>query len=501
MNNNTRHPNPKAKKTPKRQNELGALTETQLNQALDKYKLLEPFLNGEKTLQHVCKENQLALRTASTWVALYREFGLSGLARKSRTDQGKRRSCTTEIEQFIEGLHLQKPHLSYASLYRQIQQYAKTHPTATIPSYRTFCSIIHQIPNPLRTLALEGQTVYKQQYDLLYIREAGQPNEIWQADHALLDILILNEKNDEGVRPWLTIIFDDHSRSIAGYELSFTAPSAMKTALALRHAIWRKKEPQWSICGIPSIFYTDHGSDFTSKHMEQVCIDLKIQLIFSTIGEPRGRGKIERFFLTLNQMLLSELEGYTGAKKAVPKLTLAELNTLIGSFILEYNQRPHSSTGQAPKLRWEAQGFLPRMPESLEQLDLLLMTVSKKRRIQRDGIRFQGLRYLDPVLADYVGVSVLIRYDPADLTTIRVFHKNHYLCRPICHDLDDQTVSLKEIQAARTLRRLSLQSEIKNRLSLVDAILLQQSPRPTENSLETKSKPTPKPKLKLYHED
>ena len=104
---------------------------------------------------------------------------------------------------------------------------------------------------------------------------------------------------------------DDYSRAIAGYELSFLSPSAIKTSLCLYHAIWRKKEPQWSICGIPSVLYTDHGSDFTSQHIEQVCVDLKIQLIFSQIGEPRGRGRIERFFRTLNQMLISELEGYT----------------------------------------------------------------------------------------------------------------------------------------------------------------------------------------------
>jgi hypothetical protein len=52
-------------------------------------------------------------------------------------------------------------------------------------------------------------------------------------------------------------------------------------ALALRQAIWRKEDPRWQICGIPSTFYTDHGSDFTSKHLEQVADDLNMALIFS----------------------------------------------------------------------------------------------------------------------------------------------------------------------------------------------------------------------------
>ena len=90
---------------------------------------------------------------------------------------------------------------------------------------------------------------------------------------------------------WLTIILDDHSRTVAGYLLFFTAPSVIQTALALRQAIWRKAEPGWHVCGIPQVLYTDHGSDFTSQHIEQVTADLKIRLIFSTVGKPRGRGK------------------------------------------------------------------------------------------------------------------------------------------------------------------------------------------------------------------
>jgi putative transposase len=53
------------------------------------------------------------------------------------------------------------------------------------------------------------------------------------------------------------------------------------------------------------------------------------------------------------------------------------------------------------------------MPESLERLDLLLLTVVKPRVVQRDGIRFQGVRYLDLTLAAYVGEPVTIRLRPA----------------------------------------------------------------------------------------
>ncbi len=61
----------------------------------------------------------------------------------------------------------------------------------------------------------------------------------------------------------------------------------------------RKADPRWHVCGIPSTFYTDHGPDFISKHMEQVAADLHMELIFSQVKVPRGRGKIERFFRTV----------------------------------------------------------------------------------------------------------------------------------------------------------------------------------------------------------
>src|SRR6266446_8970829 len=186
---------------------------------------------------------------------------------------------------------------------------------------------------------------------------------------------------------------DDYSRAIAGFSVNVEAPSTIQTALTLRQAIWRKSIPNWKILGIPATFYTDHGSDFTSHHLEQVSADLEMSLVFSEPGMPRGRGKIERFFRTINQMLLCGLPGYTPAGLPLDNtvLTFSAFEAQLQRFILEqYHQHPHSETGVPPQARWEGGGFLPRLPESLEQLDLLLLTVAKHRKVHPDGIRFQG---------------------------------------------------------------------------------------------------------------
>jgi putative transposase len=93
------------------------------------------------------------------------------------------------------------------------------------------------------------------------------------------------------------------------------------------------------------------------------------------------------------------------------------------------------------------------MPESLEALDLLLLTVATPRKVHRDGIRCHGLRYLDLTLAAYVGEQVTVRYDPRDLAEIRVFHQGRFLCRAVSAELAASTISLKDLQAARNRRR------------------------------------------------
>jgi putative transposase len=151
---------------------------------------------------------------------------------------------------------------------------------------------------------------------------------------------------------------------------------------------------------------------------------------------------------------------------------VSALEAELQRFILDqYHQRPHSETGEPPQARWEAGGFLPRLPESLEQLDLLLLTVAKSRKVRPDGIHFQGLRYLDLTLAAYVGESVIIRYDPREMAEIRIFHHNRFLCRAICAELAGETISLREIIQTRNRRRRELRDTLQDRSRTVEALL------------------------------
>jgi putative transposase len=427
---------------------------------------------------------------------------LAGLARKGRYDKDQRRLSVT-MHEFIEGLALQRPRLSVAAIYRKVAEAAATQ-GERVPSYSVVYRVIRKLKPALVTLAHEGTRAYCESFDLIHRREAEAPNAMWQADHTELDTLVRDEKGDAR-KPWLTIVLDDYSRAVAGYFLYFNEPSAIQTALALRQAIWRKAAPRWHICGIPEVLYIDHGSDFTSRHIEQVAADLKIRLIFSTAGKPRGRGKIERFFETLTQVLLPRLPGFCPGEKAPqgPRLTLEQLAKELEAFIVgEYHLAPHSTTKEPPQTRWEKGGFLPQMADSLEQLALLLLTVPTTRKVRSDGIHFLNFRYISPILAAFVGEKVLLRYDPRDMAEVRVFHDDKFICRAICQELAGETVALREIIQARDRQRRELRGMLAERRRVVDSLLeVKRWSIPEVPDPEPRERPRSTNKIKRYRNE
>lgn len=54
--------------------------------------------------------------------------------------------------------------------------------------------------------------------ELVLRRTAEEPNAMWQADHTVLDIIVL-AANGKPARPWLTVVLDDCSRTVCGYAM------------------------------------------------------------------------------------------------------------------------------------------------------------------------------------------------------------------------------------------------------------------------------------------
>ena len=188
---------------------------------------------------------------------------------------------------------------------------------------------------------------------------------------------------------------------------------------------------------------------------------------------------------------LPDLPGHLIAGKplSAPVLTLDELRARFEAFVCGvYHRRPHGSTGEPPITRWQKGGFPPAMPDSLEQLDMLLVHVPKPRKVLRDGIRLMGRRYVEPTLAAFVGEQVEAVYDPRDLTEIHVYHQGRFVCRALSSEHAGHP-SLRAIQRAR---RGAKERD-------------KQVPAPTEtfdgDQEDTASRPTTYRGLRLYAAD
>src|SRR5258707_5130410 len=483
---------------------LTSLSEEQRAEAYARFEMLRPALEEGVSQAQIARTHQLSKSAVQRWVRRYREQGLVGLVTTARKDKGKSRRLPEQAITLVEGLALQTPPRSAAAIHRQVVEIAKAQGWKP-PSYERVRQIIKSLDPALVTLAHQGAAAYREEFDLLYRREATHANAMWQADHTPLDVWLLDEAG-KPAKPYLTAIEDDYSRMIMGYRLSFQSATALTTALTRRQVIWRKDDPRWSACGIPSVFYTDHGSDFTSKHMEQIAADIRMELVFSEKGVPRGRGKVERFFRSVDQLFLQDVPGYSPKEyaEAEATLTLPDFDQRFRKWLLEdYHRRVHSETERQPKDRWEAGGFVPRMPASLEQLDLLLLTVGKSRRVQQDGIHFQNHRYMDITLAAFVKEEVLIRYDPADMGEIHVFYQDRFLCRAICAELSDRKVSLREIEQARTARRKQVRAELSTREAMVNRYVeMHHTPPPAPKTVVAEpAAVSARPRLKRYIND
>jgi len=224
--------------------------------------------------------------------------------------------------------------------------------------------------------------------------EAAEPNELWVGD-------ALHGPTVSGRKVYLFAFVDDCSRVATGYRWGHVEDT-LRLEAALRQGVAAR--------GVPARLYVDNGSPFASRQLLRACACLRIVLVHSTPGEPAGRGKVERFFRTVRDQFLVEVEA-RGA------LSLAELNRLFTAWVEGvYHPRPHGETGEAPLERFLRPGppSLPP-PEALREAFLW----SERRQVTKTATvsLFGNVYEVDAAL---VGCHVELVFDPFDLTSVEV---------------------------------------------------------------------------------
>lgn len=229
--------------------------------------------------------------------------------------------------------------------------------------------------------------------------EADRCNELWVGD-------ALHGPHVGGRKTYLFAFLDDRSRAVmaarfAHHEDTVRLAAALRPALASR--------------GVPTSIYVDNGSAFVDAWLLRACAVLGIKLVHSTPGRPQGRGKIERFFRTVREQFLVELDEQTAAQV----VDVAALNRMFTAWVeTVYHPRVHSETGAAPLRRWTdgVSDPLPRpTPAQLREAFLWSehRTVTKTATVSLHANHYQ----VDELL---VGRKVELVFDPFDLTELSV---------------------------------------------------------------------------------
>lgn len=248
----------------------------------------------------------------------------------------------------------------------------------------------------------------------------GKILERYEIDHTPIDVLVVCEKTRMVLgRPWLTLVIDRKSRMIAGFYLSFHAPSAYSVLYAMRMAILPKEELLksvdgikncWPVRGIPRLLATDNGMDLHSNALETFCHDAAMEILYCGVAHPEMKGAIERLFGTLSRSLFHILPGTVFANitqrgdypsEECAALDINQLTKILVKWIVDqYHCTPHRGLdGKTPLQVWledESRTDID-LPAYPRQLDLMVGHCAV-RTVFKYGVEYDCVRYNSPVL-------------------------------------------------------------------------------------------------------
>jgi putative transposase len=341
----------------------------------------------------------VAVRTLEDWWYAHERGGFGALHPKGRCDRGVPRKLKPELEALIVAQAKAQPAIPIKVLYRQWKQ---LHPS--LPSiYAVYAALRrHDLSQRSRYYllrqAISGPTK---------AFEAPLVNELWMVDFSPGPFLHLPGQK-KATPTHLCVLLDDHSRLVphAAYYLKADTRSFH---CSLKEAIRRR--------GLPRKLYTDQGGPFVNDHTRVICANLGIRLLHAKPYHAWSKGKIERFFHTLQQDFEATLR-LAGQQAS----SLEELNGRLADWLQTlYHVRHHEGIGMSPQQRFAQGSAQVRALDPHLDLDRLFYA-QELRRVRKDGtVRLDnGLYEVDLALR---GLEVRLRFDPWTLARVEVDYR------------------------------------------------------------------------------
>ncbi len=335
----------------------------------------------------------------------------------------------------------------YTKLWTREEQ---PHLLEQIPSYATFCRHIeNDITEGLKTLGRYGDKAFKDRY-APYIKrlyDNMESNEWWIADNHTFDVMTTDGKTTH--RLYLTAFMDARSGILTGIYVT-NNPSSQATLIALRKGIMEY--------GIPANIYVDNGREFLTfdvgglGHRQKkstkdkftpppVFERLGIKMTNAIVRNAKAK-IIERRFLDLKNSISRLFETFTGGNvlekpeslktilksERIPNdIDFTQQIEMIVKYYFNrdtYNGAVAKDKGKLKQQVYEENLLHKRIAEESE-LNLMLMRSSKAQTVGRRGVHLtisgQRIDYFNKELLDMQGKKVYYRYDPDNLSAIRIY--------------------------------------------------------------------------------
>lgn len=386
------------------------------------------------------------------------------------------------IRDAIARLYLVRNRPALTEIVNEIQAICRTHGLSA-PSLKAV---------RLRVERLGAYEVLKKRYGAKKARytlvpmpgatDAGAPMELIEIDHTLADVILLSDTPDRHVlgRPWVTLAIDVKTRVVIGVYVTFDAPSATSVALCMMNVLmekasflaWLRVEGDWPVHGVPTTIYVDNGKDFHSDALERGCQAIGASLQYRPVGSPHYGGIIERLIGTMMgkcRLLPGSTQnnvvsrGDSDPEKSAV-MTLSEFRRwFVNEIVTQYHLSVHRTLGVPPVMAWREMVAKQGMPRTLGptwNLSELFVTFlpGQRRRVRRDGVRLNNLRYWHDALSPWVADDSLhlIHFDPRDISRVYVRAPSGVVVCAPCISQDLPGVSLVEWQSHRRhLKHLS----------------------------------------------
>jgi len=329
---------------------------------------------------------RVARSTLDEWIRAYRRGGFEALVPQPRVVVPR---TPAEVLELAFALKRERPERTAAQV-RAIML-AAGGDAKLVPGLRTLQT--HLAREGLNVRA-DGRSPGK-----VYGRfEASARNELWTGDG-----LHGPKLADSAARAVLLAFIDDHSRMLVGWRWG-TGEDVFRLEAALRSGLMAR--------GVPNAILVDRGSAFVSSQLLRACAVLGVRLIHASPRAATTKGKIERFFRTVRDQFLVEIDD---------GIELAALNRLFSAWLeVVYHRRTHSETGQTPLERFDAAGAPPLPTPALLREAFLWSqerTVTKTATVSLHSNQYE----VDPAL---VGRKVELVFDPFDLARIEVRYQH-----------------------------------------------------------------------------